>query len=83
MTDAEKIALGDEAKRMLAEGSLFNGLVKSILKEQLSVLAGEDVGSSKAATSHAILKAMEEIKKSLRVLSNEAAVIRKKHDQQR
>lgn len=79
LSDTEKLALGDEAKRLL-DSALFNGLVSSILKEQLSVFTAEELHSPKSDTAHATIRALDDIKKSLRVLSNDAAVIRKRLD---
>lgn len=81
LTDAEKLALGDEAKRMM-DSPVTNGVISAILRDQLSVLAKEDLHSAKANTAHAVIRALDEFKGSLRVLANDATMIRKRLEKQ-
>lgn len=81
LTDAEKLALGDEAKRML-ESAATNGVISAILRDQLSALTKEELHSPKADTAHAVIRALDEFKNALRVLANDAVMIRKRLEKQ-
>jgi hypothetical protein len=77
MSINDRIALGEEAGRMLAEASMFNGIVNSIVKEQIVALMGSTPGSEAGIQAHAILSALEKIKGSIKAIQNDGAMARK------
>jgi len=72
MSINDRIALGEEAGRMLAEASMFNGIVNSIV-----ALMGSTPGSEAGIQAHAILSALEKIKGSIKAIQNDGAMARK------
>lgn len=72
----QRLALSDEAKRLLSD-PLFNGVLNSLLKGYMEKLVATVPGSPDGIVAHACLSALDDIKKQLRALENDGAVVRK------
>lgn len=73
----ERVTLGDEAKRLLAEGSMFNRILSEVTRDYIAALLTTNPGSQEAIACHSGLKALQHIKESVKVIENDAAVARK------
>jgi hypothetical protein len=72
----QRLAIADEAKRLLND-PLFNGVIKTLVKGYMEQLVATRPGSPEGVVAHACLSAMDDIKKQLRALENDGAVVRK------
>lgn len=72
----ERLALGDEAERLLKDGSMFNGVVNMVTKDYITQLMMTSPGSPAGLSAHAGLNALNNIKEAFRVIANDGAVAR-------
>jgi hypothetical protein len=70
------LAIADEAKRLLND-SLFNSVLSTLIKGHMEKLITTTPGSPEGLVAHAGLSAMDDIKKQLRALENDGAMLRK------
>ena len=73
----ERLAIADEAKRLLGD-KVFNSVLKTMLADYLSDLIATKPGTTEANAAHAGVIALEGIKKRLKALENDGAVLRSK-----
>lgn len=73
----QKVQLAEEAKLLLAPGSMFNKIVTALTAECMEELIQNDVGSLTATRAHGTMKGLNEIKGRLQVLVNDAIVATK------
>lgn len=82
--DADKreeiIQLGEEANRLLTPGSLFNRVVKTLTSQYIQELMAITPGELTATGVHAKLIALNDITRSLKVLSDDLVVLRDKEN---
>jgi hypothetical protein len=78
LTLHEKIELGEEAKRLLAPGSMFNKIVTALLVEYTDVLIQAPVGDLTAHAAHASMKALNDIKGRMQIIANDATMAKDK-----
>lgn len=74
LTLHEKVELGEEAKRLLAPGSMFNRVVTTLTAEYMNELIQSDVGGLTASAAHASMKALNDIKGRLKMIENDATM---------
>lgn len=72
----QRLLLSDEAKRLLGD-PLFNGVLSVLVKDYMQQLMSTRPGSEEGLVAHASLNALEDIKKRLKALENDGAMIRK------
>jgi len=77
MSINDRITLGDEAARLLSEGSMFNGIVNAIVKEQIVILMSSAPGSEIGIQAHSVLSGLEKIKGSVKAIQNDGAMARR------
>lgn len=78
LTHDEIIELGENAKHLLAPGSLFNRVVTTLVAEAVAELTAAPVYDLTARHAHARMKSLEDIKQRLQLLVNDATVASKK-----
>lgn len=72
-----RLAVATEAKRLLSD-PLFNGVLAALLKDYLQQLMSSAPGSPEGLVAHSSLNALDDIKKRLRALENDGAMLRNK-----
>lgn len=77
MSINDRIALGDEAARLLSDGSMLNGIISAIIKEQIVALMSSAPGSDVGIQAHSILSGLEKIKGSLKAIQNDGAMAKR------
>lgn len=73
----ERIAVGDEAARLLAEGSLFNAIISSVTKDYIVTLMRTVPGSPEGLSAHAGLNALNNIKEAFKAIQNDGVMAKK------
>jgi len=74
-TIEERIAVGDEAKRLLGS-PLFNSVINACVADQIANLLTTTPGSEFGILAHSTLRGLDNIKQNLRALENDAAMAR-------
>lgn len=70
--------LAAEAERLLAPGSLFNRIVKTILADTMQELIQAPLYDLTAQAAHAKMRALESIKGQLQIVVNDAKMASRK-----
>ena len=69
-TAEQRILVGQQAKA-LVDGPLFNSLCASMIKGYMATLLNSEPGSKEGLSAHMKIRALDELKTELRVLSND------------
>lgn len=80
LTDEQRLAVSDEAKRLLGD-EVFNGVLSAMVADCIVQLISTVPGSPEGIQAHATLRGLDDIKGRLRALEGDGAVLRKKHSE--
>lgn len=78
----ETLELGEEAKRLLEPGSMFNRIINGLVLEYHQGLMDAALNSTEAIAAHAGLKALNDVKGRIKMVENDAVVARDKAKKQ-
>lgn len=73
----ERLELGKEAERLLADGSLFNRIVNTCVTDSVIVMSSSPPNADLALSQQAVLFGLNAIKDRIRSIANDGIVASK------